>query len=96
MEPNHTGFECEICNEIFEQPILLPCGKTICNKHVSDMTNTSKRIKTEVSDERKVKIHCSLCHCDHIQPIDGFEIDKSIEKLIELNSEKINFPKIVF
>ena len=32
---------CKICNKIYEDPVILPCHKTICSKHVIDQTNCS-------------------------------------------------------
>ncbi len=38
---------CKICNQIFEDPVILPCGKTICSRHneiIKNSCNFCKKI----------------------------------------------------
>ncbi len=55
-------FKCKLCNEIYEDPVTLPCcNKSICIKHV-ELIN-------------KTKYNCELCN-DYIQlPLYGFRYD---------------------
>ena len=60
------------CGKFFEQPINLPCGETICSIHMTDSNN-------------KHILECKLCNQHHIIPKDGFAINRSVLKIINLN-----------
>ena len=32
IEKLHSIFDCQVCKQILEDPIILPCGETICRK----------------------------------------------------------------
>lgn len=44
--------QCKLCNKRYEDPIILPCFKTICSKHVYIETNG-------------LKFKCNFCKNDH-------------------------------
>lgn len=71
--------KCEECNQIYEDPVILPCHMTICSKH---------QTKTKT-------YQCKNCNQDHIRPENGYPSDKKALKLIEMrtfiNKEQINF-----
>jgi len=69
---------CKICNKIYEDPVILPCHKTICSKHVIDQTNCSI-------------YRCNFCKNFHI--IDFFKLTSDEEK-IELIKRKNDFVNI--
>ncbi len=69
---------CKICNKIYEDPVILPCHKTICSKHVIDQTNCSI-------------YRCNFCKNFHI--IDFFKLTVDEEK-IELIKRKNDFVNI--
>jgi WD40 repeat protein len=62
-------FSCEICKKYYELPVMLPCGNSICLEHVLDL--------------RVYK--CKLCFEDHIIPPNGLELNKSLQKVLNLN-----------
>lgn len=62
-------FSCEICKKYYELPVMLPCGNSICLEHVLDL--------------RVYK--CKLCYEDHAIPENGLELNKSLQKVLNLN-----------
>jgi WD40 repeat protein len=56
------------CNLIYENPIILPCGKTLCKCHL---------------DKFKEKFECCLCFNEHEIPEEGYVINESIRKKID-------------
>lgn len=69
--------KCEICNQIFENPVILPCAKTVCLKHTFSQVVNGKH-------------KCDLCNQLHQIPENSFPRDVKTTKLIEINSE-LNF-----
>lgn len=47
---------CEYCKKVFENPVLLPCGETICAKDVKNMYK---------EDTNQHLIICFFCGCVH-------------------------------
>jgi hypothetical protein len=80
---------CPICEQIYEKPVLLPCTKTICQKHLSSM-------RDEKSSEL---INCSVCQLDetpvqHQVPPGGYPINEDKLTLIELKLDKLNLDEL--
>ncbi|CAF0882673.1 unnamed protein product [Brachionus calyciflorus] len=59
---------CPTCHEIFTDPIMLPCGETICSK-------CTPKVYTD-------KIFCSFCHALHKIPENGFQNNKNLLKTL--------------
>lgn len=55
------------CNLYLENPITLPCGSTICQEHLNKL---------------KDKFLCSICKEDHLIPENGFQINRTLLKMI--------------
>jgi WD40 repeat protein len=60
--------ELEECRLYLNNPIMLPCGSTICQNHVDQ--------------NEKEKHKCSICQEDHPIPENGFPLNKAIIKII--------------
>ena len=45
---------CKVCNEIFNDPIILPCHKTICCKDIFNETKNSIYICYFCKEEHKI------------------------------------------
>ena len=62
---------CNYCNEIFNIPIALPCGDSICKHHIEELTpsNSSNKFK------------CPLC--DKENSNQNLEVNKVIENLLK-------------
>jgi hypothetical protein len=63
--------KCIHCKLILQTPINLPCGHTICKKHISDQKCHS--------------YSCLSCGKIHTVPNDGFPLNHSLVFLIDLN-----------
>lgn len=62
---------CKICNQIYDEPIILPCGNFICSSHAYIET-TNNLFK------------CKICNIEHPIPTDGFSENKEINQLIDM------------
>lgn len=60
--------KCEECNQIYEDPVILPCHMTIFSKH---------RTKTKI-------YQCKNCNQDHIRPENGYPSDKKALNQIKI------------
>ena len=76
-------FKCQHCSQQYDEPRLLPCGKTIC-------TNCLHKIETNLLNKNKNELDCLMCHKMHQIPSEGFPLN---EILLSLMQEK---PKEVF
>lgn len=65
---------CKMCENRLVDPIILPCGETICNHHVKD----------QESDLFK----CVLCSDQHQVPSNGFAKNKQISRALENNIDR--------
>jgi hypothetical protein len=75
-------FNCNICNQLLKNLIILPCNETIC-------FNCLNELKPFLAESKVFK--CSLCDKDHIEPDDGFAKDKKTQLLLDLHIDQINF-----
>ena len=70
---------CKLCHETLEDPIILPCGKTICSKHLIDETNSFK---------------CDLCDNLHDKTVDKFPVNQTVNELLQICDEYVNLNSI--
>ena len=73
---------CKVCKKYYNEPVVLPCGNTICNKHIID-SSTSDGLRLFV-----IKYKCKFCqltHYDH--QLTGFTKNIIVEDLIKLVNE---------
>jgi len=67
---------CIVCNQKYVSPISLPCGETVCERHV-------KENRLLVEDH---KIQCPIMLCDegiHVIPKGGFKANRHVEILLQ-------------
>ena len=71
---------CQYCNEIYKQPIALPCGDSICKHHIEEL----------ISNNSINKFNCPVCNKENLNQ--ELNPNKILEKLIkiELHEFKIN------
>lgn len=74
---------CNICNNQYEDPIVLPCSKTVCSKHV-------------YSDQTKKVFKCELCKGEHIAEKESFPTDKTMVDLLKICSKYIDISNTAY
>ena len=72
--------DLESCQLFFEDPIVLPCGSTICKEHV-----------TENCNDDDDQFFCEICDEKHPIPVNGFPINKLGMKIIK---KRLHFNEI--
>ena len=70
---------CKFCNETLEEPIILPCFKTICSKHLLNETNNFK---------------CNLCDNHHDKTVDKFPVNEIVNELLQICDDYVNLNSI--
>ena len=73
--------KCKICTAIYDSPILLTCGETVCKKHLNQVD------LFEIIDDR---FECLFCGEEHKIPPNGFPYNKALEQLVQFNLDKID------
>jgi len=68
-------FNCKICEDVLVDPIILPCGETVCKAHTD-----------QISKEKSL-----LCSETHLVPKKEFLENRVVKNLLENRANKINF-----
>ena len=58
----------EGCNLIYQNPVDLPCGRSLCRQHLDNFDD---------------KFECYFCGKEHQIPEDGFLINKTMNEMID-------------
>jgi len=77
-------FDCELCNQLLVDPVALPCGYSVCKRHLDALLkNTPKQIND---------FECELCGEKHYIPKKVFSVNKRIQKGLDIqfNTLKLN------
>jgi len=74
LEKINDLFNCKICEDILVNPILLPCGETVCKPHTDEIS----------------KGKCVFCSGTHIAPKEGFPENRIVKHQLDLDINKIN------
>ena len=74
LEKLNSILKCKLCFNILHDPIILPCGKTICKSHSSEVN----------------KSQCPLCPEIHVMPGKGFPMNEVVQELLEIELNKLN------
>ena len=78
MEINlKTYLKCKLCNKTYEDPIILPCGKTLCSKHI-------------YSETMGAILKCSFCGQDHPITSAGFPKNEEISNLVRISDQYVH------
>jgi uncharacterized protein YoxC len=72
MENLLNTVKCVECNCILQSPVILPCGKSVCQKHVSQQDSANS-------------YNCHICGNVHSVPENGFVANDAINLLIDLS-----------
>lgn len=79
IEEFHDLFNCGLCKKLLENPIILPCGESLCKKDLGEIF---------ICDD---KFKCPFCQIEHMQPYEGFPLDKRMQKMIDLKVNQLDF-----
>jgi primosomal protein N'' len=73
---------CKVCNELFDKPVMLPCGETICSKHEIDF--------------KDARFQCTFCSGQHklASETDHFPCNKIAQGLLEKQLQELNLGDI--
>jgi len=74
LEKINDLFNCKICKDVLVDPIILPCGETVCKAHTDEIS----------------KGKCMLCSGTHIVPKEGFLENRFAKNQLDLEVNKIN------
>lgn len=72
---------CEYCHHKFHKPVVLPCGDTLCEKHLTEMI--------QCTDESQHHIFCFFCGQQHL--LDGqigYPENKVLQRLVDIETTK--------
>ena len=78
---------CKVCHMYYTNPVLLPCGKSICRHHINDEIG---------NDLNKKEYKCELCRMRHDIPENGFLINGEMIDLLNLNDHSDEKTKDAF
>ena len=71
-----SSFDCDLCNKLLVDPVVMPCGNSICKAHLNE-------VLTNISAEKNTFI-CFICQEEHYIPKNGFTIHKKLQNLLSL------------
>ncbi len=74
LENINDLFNCKICQGVLVDPIILPCGETVCKAHTDEI----------------IKGKCMLCSEMHTSPQNGFPSNKIVKNQLDLKVNEIN------
>lgn len=75
METVLNALKCKICREILSQPVLLPCGHSVCKSH------------TQIDQAR---IKCLKCNMDHPNGA-AFVVSEDLSDMIQVQLDSFDF-----
>lgn len=79
IEEFHDLFNCQLCKKLLENPVILPCGETLCKKDLGEFITSEDRLR------------CPFCTKEHLQTSEGFPMDRRIQKMIDLKVNQLDF-----
>jgi len=81
-----TLFDCSLCNQLLVDPVTIPCGNSICKKHLPD------EVLIERSNNSDKSFKCGICMIEHAVPKEGIVINRHIQNALDIkfNTLKLN------
>jgi len=86
IEKVKTLFDCSLCNKLLVDPVTIPCGNSICKKHLPE------KVLIEGSYNSEKSFKCGICMIEHAVPKEGIVINRHIQNAldIEFSTLKLN------
>jgi len=81
FEKISSFFNCQFCQCILKDPVILPCGESVCQVHTEEICESE----------------CSFCSEKHQSPEHGFPINKFAQNQLQfgLNMTNLNFNQFI-
>ena len=79
-------FDCDVCKELLVDPITIPCGNTVCKKHLD------KLLKNISKDKNTFK--CEKCQDEHSVPKKGFIVNRRMQEGLEIQFNTLKLTPI--
>jgi len=73
-----TLFDCSLCNELLVDPVTIPCGYSICKKHLPDV------VLVQDSNNSDKSFKCDICKVEHFFPKEGIVINRHIQNALDI------------
>ena len=65
--PIRRSMQCFVCGKPYQNPVVLPCGLSVCKRHTENKRHyTCPNVK---------------CRLDHAVPVNGFTVNQTIRNL---------------
>jgi len=77
--------DCELCNQLLVDPVTIVCGYSVCKKHLGELLEKSME---------ENKFQCVLCQRQHTVPIEGFIVNRQIQKSLDIELNKFKPSRI--
>lgn len=76
-------FNCQKCMKTYETPVILPCGHSICQKHVIESKRQFMSTTSTMTSGTAAKVICDECTKIFEIPPEGFTCNVAVEKMLE-------------
>jgi hypothetical protein len=73
--------DCEQCNKLLVDPVVMACGKFICKIHL-------EKLLTHESKNKNIFI-CGICQEEHVIPKNGFVVPGRLQDLLDVELNKL-------
>jgi len=79
-------FDCDLCHQVFVDPISIPCGNNLCKGHLD-------KLLKNISKEKNI-FQCEICQEEHFIPKGGFKVDKRLQRGLEIQLNTLKLAPI--
>jgi hypothetical protein len=73
-----TLFDCSLCNQLLVDPVTIPCGNSICKKHLP------AEVLVGGSNNSEKSFKCVICQVEHAVPKEGIIINRHIQNALDI------------
>ncbi len=81
VEQLKSFLDCQQCNKLLVDPVVVACGKFICKIHL-------ERLLTHESKEKNTYV-CEICQEEHFIPKNGFVVPNRLKELLNVELNKL-------
>ena len=78
-------FNCDLCNKLLVEPVIIPCGNTVCKSHLEELFYSDNFLI--INSENFIK--CVCCDKKHYVPEDGFTVSKRFQSALDMELIKL-------